>query len=149
MTDCCSSNSEDTKCANSRKRNCPANGAECSEVAAVTMRHHLKSPWMRPLRTQRYYFCGSPLCDVVYFGEDGVVFTMDDLRGPIGQKQVEDGQPHPEKIICYCFGVTQADAQNDPAAKTFVIQQTGEGACACETRNPSGRCCLKDFPKPR
>jgi len=31
------------------------------------------------------------------------------------------------------------------AIKAFVIQQTKEGLCACESRNPSGRCCLADF----
>jgi hypothetical protein len=28
-----------------------------------------------------------------------------------------------------------------------VIEQTRLHNCACDVRNPSGRCCLKDFPK--
>ena len=149
MSHCCDSqkplceNMRDNIRDNNRKRRCPVDGSECSPVAAVTMRHQLKSPWQQPLSAQRYYFCDSPLCDVVYFGDDGTVFTIDALRGPIGQKQVAGF----DKIICYCFGVTQADAQNDPAVKAFVVQQTKEGHCACEARNPSGRCCLKDFPR--
>jgi hypothetical protein len=99
------------------------------------------------LHEQQYYFCDSPLCDVVYFGEDGSVYTIDDLRGAIGQKQTPQNAAHNEKVICYCFDVTLADAENDPAAKAFVIQQTKDGGCSCETSNPSGRCCLKDFPK--
>ena len=31
--------------------------------------------------------------------------------------------------------------------KDFVIKSTKEKTCACTTRNPSGKCCLKDFPK--
>jgi len=147
MSDCC--DSQVSACENSRKRRCPADGRECAEVSVITLRHHLKSPWLKPLKSQRYYFCDSPLCDVVYFGEDDTVFTIEELRGPIGQKQVGLERLPQDKTICYCFGVTQRDAENDPAAKVFVIQQTGEGGCACEIRNPSGRCCLKDFPKTR
>jgi hypothetical protein len=29
-----------------------------------------------------------------------------------------------------------------------VMAQTKAGLCSCDTSNPSGRCCLKDFPKP-
>jgi hypothetical protein len=145
MSDCCGADS--ILCENPSKRKCPADGRECAEVGIITLRHHLKAPWKHSLSEQRYYFCDSPLCDVVYFGEHGSVFTLDDIRGPIGQKHVEQGQSPQEKVICYCFGVTQADAENDPAAKVFVIQQTQEHGCACETRNPSGRCCLKDFPR--
>lgn len=144
MADCCDTNSCSGE--NPRKRQCPADGSQCSEVSVFTMRHHLKSPWQRPLPEQRYYFCGSPLCDVVYFGEDNSVFTIEEVRGPIGQKQAGREESLGDRIICYCFGITQGDAEIDPAAKVFVIQQTSEGGCACETRNPSGRCCLKDFP---
>jgi len=33
------------------------------------------------------------------------------------------------------------------AIKAFVVQQTKEKLCACESRNPSGRCCLADFKR--
>jgi hypothetical protein len=50
-------------------------------------------------------------------------------------------------MLCYCFGVTKADARSDPGIKKFVMAQTKLGLCACEMRNPSGRCCLPDFPR--
>jgi len=81
-------------------------------------------------------------CDAVYFGEDGSVLGMGEIRGEIGQKR--SGL---DRLLCYCFGVTQGDAEADPSAKAFVVQQTKQGVCACDSRNPSGRCCLKDFPK--
>ncbi|MCK5920792.1 MAG: hypothetical protein KAG66_07615, partial [Methylococcales bacterium] len=50
-------------------------------------------------------------------------------------------------LLCYCYGVTCQQALNNPDAKAFVLAQTKLKNCACDTRNPSGRCCLKDFSK--
>jgi hypothetical protein len=55
--------------------------------------------------------------------------------------------------VCYCFDISMADIEaarkeNDgDACRQFVIQQTKASTCDCETRNPSGKCCLGDFPK--
>lgn len=141
MSSCCSTESSTCSTA-SRKRPCPSDGAECVEVKPATIVHHLKAPWTHTLGEQKYYFCESPDCDVVYFGEDDSVISVSDIRGDIGQKRTDK-----ERLLCYCFGVTQHDAETDPTAKAFVIQQTREAVCACDRRNPSGRCCLKDFPK--
>jgi hypothetical protein len=111
-------------------------------VKARTILHHLKSPWTQALGDQKYYFCESAGCEAVYFGEDDSIIGISETRGEIGQKRTD-----PNRLLCYCFGVTQGDAEADPAAREFVVQQTKEGACACDSRNPSGRCCLKDFPK--
>jgi len=40
-----------------------------------------------------------------------------------------------------------AVALADPGIRDFVVAQTRLGLCACDTRNPSGRCCLIDFPR--
>jgi len=54
-------------------------------------------------------------------------------------------------MLCYCFDISEAAyriALADgmaKAMKAFVVQQTKEGLCACESRNTSGRCCLADF----
>ena len=139
MRDCCEIKSK--TCPTSRKGTCPQDHQEYSEVKVDTILHHLKCPWTHQLKTQRYYFCDSPECEAVYFGEDGSVLTLDDVRHPIGQKQTTK-----DKLICYCFGVTFGEATQDTTIKDFVIQQTKQGICSCETSNPSGRCCLKDFP---
>ncbi|MBD3609191.1 MAG: copper chaperone Copz family protein [Gammaproteobacteria bacterium] len=143
MSDCCSSGSAcATAGRTTRKQACPSDQSMCAEVSRETMLHHLAAPWAVSLTAEKYYFCSSPDCDVVYFGDDGSVITVDAIRSPVGQKQ--NGA---DKVLCYCFGVTQADYDNNPEVKQFVVQQTKESSCACETRNPSGRCCLKDFPK--
>lgn len=136
MSDCCS-----FKSASSRKHPCPVNGTECSEVASTTILHHLKDPSAWAGKIQKYYFCEDPACDVVYFGADGSVISQSEIRTAIGIKN-----DAPDALICYCFGISKRDALADPSRKEFVIQKTRSGLCSCETSNPSGRCCLKDFP---
>lgn len=148
MSDCCSSDNASTgsndTCTSSapRKSACPADGSLSSEVKTTTMLHHLKNSWAQTLKEQKYYFCENPECDVVYFGEDDSLFCLDEIREPVGQKQFG-----PHKVLCYCFGVTQSDYLRNPEIKNFVVAQTRAGSCACDSRNPSGRCCLKDFLK--
>ncbi|MDH5328127.1 MAG: hypothetical protein OEZ68_18700 [Gammaproteobacteria bacterium] len=138
MSNCCNI---DPTPRHSKKHRCPVNNKKYAPVDRQTMLHHLKSAWYRLLKVQQYYFCDSPDCDVVYFGEDDKVITVAELRHPIGQKQTGN-----DKKICYCFGITLSDIKNNPLLKQFVIKQTKERNCSCETKNPSGRCCLKDFP---
>lgn len=106
-----------------------------------TIAHHLRQPWAWRRADQRYFFCDDPACEVVYFGEDGSLIPATQLRTVVGIKDAAA-----DSLICYCFGVTWADALRDATAKEFVVAQTRAGLCACETRNPSGRCCLKAFP---
>lgn len=124
------------------KGRCPVDGRECSEVSARTIVHHLKEPWGWMPSAAHYYFCDAPDCDVAYFGDDDSVILKSQLRTRIGAK--ERGE---HDLLCYCFGVSRADFARDPATRDFVVAQTRAGACSCETRNPSGRCCLKDFPE--
>ncbi len=91
---------------------------------------------------KRYYFCGEPSCDVAYFGDDNSVILKSQLRTRIGVKE-QSG----DCLLCYCFGVSKSDFARDPAARDFVVKQTKAGLCSCDTSNPSGRCCLKDFQK--
>jgi hypothetical protein len=79
---------------------------------------------------------------VVDFGEDGQRFGAEALREPVGQKG-----KGAEAMLCYCFDIHYGEAARDASLKRFVIEQTAAGCCSCEVRNPSGRCCLKDFPR--
>jgi hypothetical protein len=106
------------------------------------MAHHLKQAWVWNEGDCRHFFCDTPGCDVVYFGEDGSVIRKSAVRTTVGAKDASD-----MALLCYCFGVTRADAQQNGKARAFIIAQTEQGQCACETANPSGRCCLKDFPR--
>jgi hypothetical protein len=106
------------------------------------MKHHLKEPWIWSGTADNYYFCDDPECEVAYFGNDGSIIYKTWLRTRIGVKEQADSD-----LLCYCFGVSKADYESIPETKDFVIAQTKAGLCSCDTCNPSGRCCLKDFPK--
>ena len=141
MTDCCDSK---TSSRNSpKKARCPVNGKEYGSVGFKTVLHHLAKPWSKEVKAQLYYYCTDTNCDVVYFGEDQSVIEKSALRTKVGIKEAS-----PESPVCYCFGVSYAAAKDDGRAKEFVAEMTKQSLCSCETSNPSGRCCLKEFPKP-
>lgn len=121
---------------------CPVNGKAYAEVPINTIMHHLKHAWEYPVSEQSYYYCDDPDCDVVYFGLDNSTIVKESLRTKVGIKEQSD-----DSLICYCFGVTRQQSRNCPETRTFVIAQTRNHTCSCATSNPSGRCCLKDFPK--
>ena len=131
MTNCCSSTCDTP----SKKHRCPANGNEYNEVSLKTIIHNIKSPWSFNLKNQPYYFCDDPSCDIVYFGLDNSSIKTEQLR------------KEKHSLLCYCFAVTATDYANNPEIKDFIIRQTKSGVCSCETHNPSGKCCLKRFPK--
>ena len=104
--------------------------------------HHIKEPWHWQGNSQSYYFCDNPECNVVYFGQDNSVIEKTDVRTSVGVKEKLG-----DSLVCYCFGVTADEASANPEAKAFVIDKTKSHICECEVRNPSGKCCLKDFPE--
>jgi hypothetical protein len=95
-----------------------------------------------------YYFCDDPACNVVYFpaNPQAPLFRRGDLGARVSVKEKDDSIP-----VCYCFGFTRKDIADE-------IRQTGNstigdritaevkaGNCACEVKNPSGKCCLGDI----
>ncbi len=132
MKDCCTQTPP-------KKHRCPVNGQQYSSVSTKTILHNIKTPWNWKNSSQGYYFCDDPECDVVYFGLDDSTIKQSELRKVVG---VKENKPH--SMVCYCFGVSRQES-SDQSIKEFVIQQTRDKTCACTTRNPSGRCCLKDF----
>jgi hypothetical protein len=146
MDNCCdnqtSNKKGNEKSSFPRKFTCPVNEQQYTEVAKKTILQHIKSPWNMQLKEQQYYFCDDPNCDVVYFGLTGSVINKNELRTVVGKKEKSD-----EMLVCYCFGVSKKIAKEHVEVKAYVTQQTKDKNCACDVRNPSGRCCLKDFPK--
>ena len=137
MAECCAPRTNDAP----RRRPCPVSGHSCASVPRRTVLHHLRRPWRLAEDGQRFYFCDDPDCDVVYFAGGGATFSRADVRTQVGRKMESA-----DAILCYCFGVSYRDALEDPTCEPFVRQQTRDGGCACATRNPSGRCCLREFP---
>jgi len=135
MTSCCPNTNS------SKKATCPVNGLSYPQVKHKTILHHLKKPWQYKLSKQAYYYCSDDKCDVIYFNEDTQQINADQIR----EKSNSKGN---NKIICYCFNIYQKDLDKDlEACKEFVIAQTKKANCDCETQNPSGKCCLKNFKK--
>jgi hypothetical protein len=112
-------------------------------VSARTIAHHIHEAWRWQPSAKRYFFCDDPACDVVYFGDDGSTILKPQLRTRVGVKESSN-----DELLCYCFGVTRGDFLGNPAIKDFVVAQTVARLCSCDTSNPSGRCCIRDFPKP-
>ena len=139
MTDCCCSSQPKPR--NPVKHRCPVNGLEYAEVSSRTVSHHVRESWLWNDNGKPYYFCDDPDCDVVYFGLDDSVILKSQVRTQVGMKERSEGA-----TVCYCYGATKADAQNNPVVRDFVIKKTKAGECSCETSNPSGTCCLKYFP---
>ena len=139
MSSCCSNDNAVNKFP--RKQSCPINEQNYILVSLKTILHHIKMPWKVNLKEQGYYFCNDPECEVVYFGENGQIIKKQELLTTISVKQNKEDDP-----VCYCFHVKRSEAKNNAEIKSFVKEQTKLGNCSCETSNPSGRCCLKDFP---
>ncbi len=124
---------------------CPSCGARGIPVTERTLRHALKKPLLRELREEAYRFCPGRGCNVVYFSQKEV-FGREDVRVRVGTKEA-----HPSATICYCFDVARGDIEDEVKRKgrsTFssrIREEVEKGNCACEVRNPSGRCCLRDI----
>ena len=140
MSNCCSSSCSTSE--KHKRHRCPVNGKAYEGVSEKTILHHVKEPWRWQGKHQNYYFCDDPECDVVYFGQDNSIIEKSSLRTIVGVKEKSGTFP-----ICYCFGVSANQAVTTPETRAFIVQKTKEHVCECEARNPSGKCCLKDFPK--
>ena len=140
MTDTCCEYSNPAVAKTAR---CPVNGKLYPQVGIKTVLHHVKRPWTREIHGPGFYFCDDPDCDVVYFDANNHLLRREAIRIDVGQKS-----RHARRAVCYCFDMTQADIENDLLrCRQFVVQRTRDAACDCEIRNPSGKCCLKDFPR--
>ena len=91
-----------------------------------------------------FRFCPDRECAIVYFDEQGSrVFTVEDLRTTVGVKASTGPIP-----LCYCFGFDESHLREEIAeTATATIPERishliREGLCACDVRNPSGKCCL-------
>lgn len=148
MSDCCGEERTGESCATvSSDKNvatpCLDCGAESRHVERQTILHHVRHEHLGRVNGEAYRFCPAPNCAVVYFGESGKRFTVDDLRELVSAKTTGD-----RRLICYCFGFTEGDVRQEITRErtTMIPNQISElikaGMCACEVRNPAGVCCL-------
>ena len=144
MSDCCSVKSSSAAPALAA---CPVNGARSKRVERLTVKSLVRQLPLGMPNTQ-YYFCGSPDCEVVYFSLDNEAprFRREDLTIRVGVKETANPIP-----ICYCFGFSRQDIWDEIRSKGIssvaerVATEVKAGRCACELKNPSGKCCLADI----
>jgi len=92
---------------------------------------------------QNFWLCRSPDCGVAYFGDRGAQLGVSELRFLPAFKSES-----PEALVCFCFLHRREEIESevrDPATSLLFEQIAAKvkaGHCACEVRNPSGRCCL-------
>lgn len=141
MSECCSVNPQ---AAAPLVKDCRECGNRSKRVDIQTVKSLVRHLPFEMVPAQ-YYFCEFPSCDVVYFPFDPTtpVFHQADLLVRVGAKDESDAG-----LVCYCFGVTRKAIREE-------IERTGGctvgerikaevkvGNCACEVKNPSGKCCL-------
>ncbi|GGM96821.1 (2Fe-2S)-binding protein [Thermus composti] len=117
---------------------CPNNGREGLLVPLKTVKNFLTGQALARLDPQSpHYLCQDPACPVVYYGPEGV-YTQEEVRFPVYDKGAS--------WICYCFDWTREALRQALARGLDPVAQVEEGVragrCACEVRNPRGRCCL-------
>jgi len=105
------------------------------------MLHQIRFPHNQRLEEGHYAFCANRDCTTGFFSTLTIIPTS----------QLRALQPDKEVMLCHCFDISEAAYHEaladgtEEAIKNFVIAQTKQGLCACESRNPSGRCCLASF----
>jgi hypothetical protein len=126
----------------------PATCPTCHRPSRVVALHTVRACVaisLRELQSPAYRFCATPTCATVYATADGSVISVGQVREPVYAKAAAaDATP-----ICYCFRFSVGDLRrNDAAGRAAILaaiqEGTQQGHCACDLRNPAGRCCLGD-----
>lgn len=145
MHDCCSSSCEIERAADT----CGRCGSRGQPVPRETLESLLTADARERLRPGPYFFDRNRSCEVIYFSnEHNSYFIKSDLSIRVGLKESE-----PPITICYCFGHTEESARHEIAntgrstVAEAITKEIQAGNCACEVKNPAGRCCLGEVKK--
>lgn len=120
---------------------CSACGQTALPVSRQTMLHQVQYPDNMSMLEGDYAFCANRDCNSGYFSASNMIPKIS-LRA---------FQSNQDVMLCHCFDVSESDYRtalqhgSSEAIKAFVVQQTKDKLCACESRNPAGRCCLASF----
>jgi len=151
MSNCCSSKSDFTE--ESIKPEvptlCPLCGQKGLKVKPLTLQSLLTVEEASDFAFEGFRFCRTQGCQVAYFGLDETLFTTEQVKVPIYQKDL-----NPEVYVCYCFKVSRgevvASVGRGEGSQTYdqVKQKKDTSGWDCEAKNPQGNCCfgnLKDL----
>lgn len=142
MSDCCSVKTAPEKAP--AVMACPQSGTRSKQVDLLTLKSLVRHlPFGMP--AAQYYYCEAPGCDVVYFSSnpEAPLFTCRDLLVRVGAKEGVG----PVRV-CYCFGISREDIRDEirltgmSTVAERIKAEVKAGNCACEVKNPSGKCCL-------
>jgi hypothetical protein len=148
MGDCCLGKVEDARQEKLKVLECPQCQGLMKPIDRNVLIHQVMAPLNQSIPVEIFFFCSKTNCRAVYFSPSGFVVETTDMRYEISEKLASE-----ERTICYCYGITYRQVVNEikkdghSTSKEFVVEQTKLKNCACDVRNPSGRCCLKEFPK--
>jgi len=123
---------------------CPESGSPGKPVDWLTVASLVNG---RVPPRQDIWLCRDPDCLIVYFGAQGLLLTANDLHVTPGFKTGSNG------LVCYCFGHRQEDIARDLSQRgdTSILEsiknEVQAGNCACEVRNPAGKCCLGEVQR--
>lgn len=142
MSQCCESRIQTRETSTA----CPQCGAVGGEVERETVGAMATLAVPAPLLAHGMYrYCATDTCPVVYYGLGGAVLERQHVRVPVNTKD-----PRADVPLCYCFGHTRRSIAEEIAATgtssafAAITREIKAGHCACEVKNPSGRCCLGD-----
>ena len=127
---------------------CSGCQSEGQPVELRTIKALLTEVALRRFEPGAYRFCPDADCTTVYFDGAGHRFAKNDLRVPVWWKE-----PEGSRMMCYCFGENETDIRAEieqtgvSQAAQRVRDHIAAKRCACEVRNPNGRCCLGDLTK--
>lgn len=125
---------------------CPVSQSVGRKIQQRTLESLLK-PYARTLlEPVQYYYCPDPNCPIVYFSNVDVrTFSFGELTVPVFDKDKAENTP-----VCYCFDWTRKKIKDQivetgkSAAAMEIAKKVKAAECACDVKNPKGRCCLGD-----
>ncbi len=147
MSDCCSGSSCET---DTKAMACQTCGQEAKKVDDLTVKALLKEGLLYDFKPDiQYFYCKTAGCDTVYFTDlPDSVFTQKDIKTESASKS-----ENKEAYVCFCFGHTAKEIENEVRSKgesdlyDQISEQTKLKNCACELKNPSGKCCLGEVKR--
>jgi len=113
---------------------CPLCRQKGQKVNANAMLHHVKD--ISKISDSNYFYCKTPSCDIVYYN-DKETFTSAMINKEIGCKDSSSQNA----LICYCYNYTKSSLDTIGLVDKIQIRIDSYGS-RCDTRHPSGQCCL-------
>ena len=127
-------------------KTCPRDGTKGKRVQPITLKSLLIPSALETFNSDtNYYFCTATDCPVVYFNEEGQIFSTKQVKELVFQK--DKGLDVP---VCYCFGWSRDRIQQEiiqtgkSSAEANIRGHIQAGRCGCEVNNPQGSCCLSN-----